>query len=221
MEKSEQRKYIQNRKHWCWAAACKIVGEQYQRFHDEYKFDIREKNLSGYGYVTDYEYENGVATDDLEGINWMLQEEKDIRVDAWQRAIVMNANTAKYVGYDGDVDGNDEAKCRGIRYYLTGSIHSNSLKVETLGFHDDPVSLFDKYGNRIMDSLNRNEYVIGNAVLGAGYHSFVILCIEEKTAMLYDPSNGEILYSDVKEVFESGFHNRGGVGVIKWVQRIV
>ena len=56
---------------------------------------------------------NGVLTDNIDGINWNLQQADGVRVDAWQRAIVMNANTGRYIGYDGDIGGDDEAKARG------------------------------------------------------------------------------------------------------------
>lgn len=216
-------KYIQNRKHWCWAVACRMVGEQYKRLHTGYDFTIIGDSADRYGNVTAYEYENGVMTDDICGINWKLQWTYKIRVDAWQRAIVMNANTAKYPGYDGDVGGDDEAKARGIRYCLTGDIHSDRVKVETLGFYDDTTSLWERYQDRLMDSVSRQEYIIGNAVLyeTKECHSFVILCIEGEKVMLYNTADGDILYGSAKEVFAGGFKSSLGTGTIKWVQRIV
>lgn len=215
-------KYIQNRKHWCWAVACKMVGEQYKKIHPEYTFNLLREGTENGGYVTAFEYENGVVTNNLDGINWNLQRGNVVRVDAWQRAIVMNANTAKYIGYDGDVGGDDEAKVRGIKFYLTGDIQSAGVKVETVGFYDDSNSVLDSHRIRIMSSLQRGEYIIGNAVLYEKneYHSFVILCIEGEKVMLYDPANGEILYHSIGEVFYDGFKSRSGVGIIKWIQRI-
>lgn len=215
-------KYIQNRQHWCWAVACKIVGEQYKKLHNEYDFHIMSEEYQGCGSVNAYECENGVITNNLEGINWKLQRGDSIKVDAWQRAIVMNANTARYIGFEGDVDGDDEAKIRGIKYYLTGDIYSNKVKIETIGFYDDVTSLFDNYRSRIKASSQRQEYAIGNAVLQERdkYHSFVVLYIEGERVMLYDPANGEILYHSVQEVFYNGFRSQSGVGIIKWMQII-
>lgn len=215
-------KYVQNRKHWCWAVACKMVGEQYKKIHPNYDFSIITKKPKECGQVTTFEFENGVVTNNLDGINWELQRGNEIKVDAWQRAIVMNANTTKYQGYDGDVDGDDEAKIRGIKYYLTGDIYSNKVKIETIGYYDDEVSVFDTYKSIIMASFQREEYVIGNAVLHGGreYHSFVIMCIQGKKVMMYDPANGEILYHNVREIFYDGFKNHLGTGIIRWIQRI-
>lgn len=223
MNEGKARKYIQNRKHWCWATACKIVGERYKRLHTNYQFDIVSSNPQRCGQVTFFEYENGVETDDLEGINWRLQGSNGVRVDAWQRAIVMNANTQKYIGYDGDVTGDDEAKVRGIKYYLTGDIYSNMIDVETIGFYDDETSLLDIYRDRMFDSFRKKEYMIGNAVLQGNmqYHSFVILCIEGEKVMLYDTTTGNILYYGIREVFYDGFRTCSGIGIIKWIQRIV
>lgn len=219
----EKLKYIQNRRHWCWAVACKIVGEQYKRLHGGYDFTIIGDSSIACGNVTAYEYEHGVVTDNQEGINWALQHTDVIRVDAWQRAVVMNANTNKYIGYDGDASGDDEAKARGIKYYLTGDIYSDKVRIETLGFHDDMISVWDKYRNQIMASIRHQEYLIGNAVLQDrnDFHSYVILCIEGSKAMLYDAADGNILYCNVEEVFKSGFKSGSGRGIIKWVQRIV
>ena len=216
-------KYIQNRKHWCWAVACRMVGEQYKRLHTGYDFTIIGDRSDRYGNVTAYEYENGVATDNPDGINWKLQWTYEIRVDAWQRAIVMNAKTAKYPGYDGDVGGDDDAKARGIKYYLTGDIYSDKVKVETLGFYDDTTSLLERYHNQLMSPASHQEYIIGNAMLHETKecHSFVILCIEGEKVMLYNTADGEILYCSVREVFDCGFKSSLGIGTIKWVQRIV
>ena len=215
--------YIQNRKHWCWAVACKMVGEQYKRQHLELDFTIIGLRHKDCGCVTELEYENGVVTDNVDGINWELQRMNEVRVDAWQRAIVMNANTSRYIGYDGDIGGDDEAKARGIKYYLTGDIYSDRVKVETLGFYDDMVSVWERYQNRIMESVNRQEYIVGNAVLcnKNECHSFVILCIEGDKVMLYNVADGDILYCSAEEAFSSGFRSGLGIGIIKWMQRIV
>lgn len=215
--------YIQNRQHWCWAVACRMVGEQYKKRHTKYSFTIVRKHPGECGCVTASEYENGVLTDNIDGINWNLQQADGVRVDAWQRAIVMNANTGRYIGYDGDIGGDDEAKSRGIRYYLTGDIHCGRVKIETLGFYDDTASLWERYRGHLMDSVSRQEYIIGNAVLHDKNecHSFVILHIEGEKVMLYDTADGEILYCSAGEAFGSGFKSRLGTGAIKWVQRIV
>lgn len=215
-------RYVQNRRHWCWAVACKMAGEQYKRKHLDYTFSIIRESPVECGQVTPCEYDNGVVTENTDGINWQLQKGNKVRVDAWQRAIVMNANTTKYKGYDGDVDGDDEAKARGIRYYLTGDTDSNRVGIETLGCHDAADSLLETAGNKIMLSLQRGEYVIGNAVSceKKEYHSLVLLSIWGEKVMLYDPADGEILYHSVREVFCDGFRYQSGTGIIKWVQRI-
>lgn len=216
-------KYIQNRKHWCWAVACKMVGEQYKKLHIGYDFTIIGDSSDGYGNVTAYEYEHGVVTENPNGINFALQMTNELRIDAWQRAIVMNANTGKNIGYDGDIAGDDEAKVRGIKYYLTGDIYSNRVKVETLGFYDDAVPLLDRYKSQIVDSVSRQECIIGNVVLRNmnECHSFVILCISGDKVMLYNTADGDVVYCSIEEAFNSGFRSKLGIGVIKWIQRIV
>lgn len=215
--------YIQNREHWCWAVACKMVGEQYKKLHNKYGFELINENSPKCGQVSAFEYNNGVETNNLKGINWKIQNGFEVRVDAWQRAIVMNANTAMYQGYDGDVSGDDEAKIRGIKYYLTGDIHSNQIKVESIGSYYDNLSLMNEYGRRIRESSQRNEYIIGNVVMQGkkGCHSFVILCLEGDKVMLYDPLNGEILYCSIGDAFSKGFQCSLGIGIIKWIQRII
>ena len=219
----ERLRYIQNRRHWCWAVACRMVGEQYKKLHAGYGFSIIGDRSAGHGYVTEYEYENGVVTDDPEGINWSLQRPGKIRVDAWQRAIVMNANTGKYTGYDGDVDGDDEAKIRGIRYYLTGDIYSDRIGIETLGGYDAAVPLWDQYRRKLLESAGRQEYLIGNAVISERkeYHAFVILCITGEKVMLYNTADGEVLYCTAEDSFIRGFESGSGKGIIKWVLRIL
>ena len=214
--------YIQNRKHWCWAVACKMVGEQYKRLHKEYGFDLVNEIAPVCGQVTSAQYERGVETNDIEGINWKIQRGGKVRVDAWQRAIVMNANTSKYQGYSGDVTGDDAAKARGIKYYLTGDIHSSRLEIESIGSFYDDRSFMDKYKSKVMESVWCNEYIIGNFVSKGKKecHSLVITSIEGKWVMLYDPFDGAILYSRVEEVFYSGFLCSQGNGIIKWIQRI-
>lgn len=215
--------YVQNREHWCWAVACKMVGEQYKRMHKEYDFKLVNETSPACGQVTSAQYDSGVVTKDMIGINWKIQRGGEVRVDAWQRAIVMNANTSMYQGYEGDVSGDDEAKSRGIKYYLTGNIHSSRIEVECIGSYYDNQSFMEEHESRIMKSMQRNEYIIGNAVWKEKKecHSLVITCIEENQVMLYDPLDGSILYCGIKEAFYSGFQSSMGVGVIKWIQRII
>lgn len=215
--------YIQNRKHWCWAVACKMAGEQYKRLHKEYGFELVNEIDPVCGQVTSDQYERGVETNDVEGINWEIQSGDAVRIDAWQRAIVMNANTSRYQGYSGDVAGDDEAKARGIKYYLTGDIHSSRLEVECIGSFYDDCSFMDRYKSKVMESVQSSAYMIGNFVSKGKKecHSLVITCIEGKWAMLYDPFDGAILYCSVEEVFYSGFQCSQGKGIIKWIQRII
>lgn len=220
---SRGREYIQNRKHWCWAAACRIVGEQYRRRHTGYGFEIINECPEKPGQVTRQEYEKGVVTNDLEGINWSLQVGFPVRVDAWQRAIVMNANTAMGTGYEGDIPGDDAAKVRGIKYFLTGDPDTDRLEVETLGESSSEIPLTVKYADRMRESFRREECIIGNAVFPEKneFHSFVILCMEQDWVMLYDPADGRIMYRREAEVYRDGFGCSMGTGVIKWIQRIV
>ena len=175
------------------------------------------------GQVTHAQYESGVETNDMEGINWEIQSGDKVRIDAWQRAIVMNANTSKYQGYSGDVAGDDEAKARGIKYYLTGDIHSSRPEVECIGSFYDDCSFMDKYQSKAMESVQHNAYIIGNFVSEGKKecHSLVIMCMEGEWVMLYDPFDGAILYCSVEEVFYSGFQCSQGKGIIKWIQRII
>lgn len=224
MDLVKQRQYVQNRIHWCWAVACKMVGEKYKESHPEYGFSIINDNKPFYGQVSEEEYNNGVPTSDINGINWRLQEDnKQVRVDAWQRAIVMNANTEKYVGYEGDVSGDDIAKERGLRYYLTGNSESREVRIETLGSHDSRQSLFVEYGDKLIYRLSNYEYMIGNMIIKEKrlFHSIVLIYMEREHILLYDPGNGEIIRCLQKEAFESGINCSLGRGIIKWVQMIV
>lgn len=87
--------YIQNRQHWCWAVACRMVGEQYKERHTKFDFGIIRAQPEEYGCVTASEYENGVVTDNTDGINWALQQAGMIRVDAWQSVQGAAGNTMR------------------------------------------------------------------------------------------------------------------------------
>lgn len=115
---------IQNRTNWCWAAACKVVGEQYKRQHTEFAFHIIGEN--GIGLVSQQEYETGVLTQNLDGLRkeFVTGERGLYFIDAWQRAIVMNANRVQQ-GTDGNFSGDDAAKLCGLRYAVTGKCQSS------------------------------------------------------------------------------------------------
>lgn len=37
---NQSAQYIQNRTNWCWAVACRMVGEQFKRNYPEFDFHI-------------------------------------------------------------------------------------------------------------------------------------------------------------------------------------
>ena len=131
---SEQ--YIQNRTNWCWAVACRMVGEQFKRNNPAYDFEII--------YDKDTASESAVRVDDinslrqamLEGIRTDIVRKKDgmFWLDTWQRLIVMNANS-DYPGLDGNWSGDDEARERGIKYVITGHCDSPLVKVMSIGVY--------------------------------------------------------------------------------------
>ena len=87
--------YIQNRTNWCWAVACRMVGEQFKRNPPEFDILIPLCGEGNGETGRGEEKEKGVRTDDRRGLRMDIVEwdGEFFRVDSWQRAIVMNANT--------------------------------------------------------------------------------------------------------------------------------
>ena len=216
--------YIQNRTQWCWAVACRIVGEQYKKRHPKWKFSILKENESEdkVGEISSEEYEKGIFTKDEKGIRVEAVGKKEgyFTIDGWQRAIVANANTGVGIGYEGDIAGDDEAKERGIKYVITGDIFCKEIEIENLGYYHEEESIFHQYKEEIMKVLKRKEYILVNVVLEEKqiYHTMVLLEIKRKEAYLYDPWNGMIIEEKIEDIFEKGFYIELGKGIVKWIQ---
>lgn len=200
-------KYIQNYSNWCWAVACKMVGEQYKTMNPIYNFTL--------GYNKDIEWQNCLCN----GSSFDIDVAKEI--DVWQAAIVMNANTIM-PGTIGNFPGDDEAKIRGIKYVVTGECNSKKIDVMNLGTYDMQENLLDQYGEEIKTVFRNKNYIIGNAVLSPWNvcHSFVLMDISDNMVKVYDPWNGTIDMYNIQDVFERGFISAKGIGVIKWIQFI-
>lgn len=216
---------IQNRTNWCWAVACRMVGEQFKKNHPEFHFSIspcREGNEE-----TDIEAgnEKGVRTDDRKGLRMDVVEwdGESFRVDPWQRAIVMNANT-ECPGTDGNHSGDDAAKERGLKYVVTGQCDSGLIQAVSLGLFDSAESLLTHHQEQIQEVFQRGDYMIGNAVLypRGTCHSFVLLSwTESDKVLIYDPWNGIFEFYSAEAVFNSGISTALGTGIIKWVQYLI
>lgn len=216
--------YIQNRINWCWAVACKILGQQYKRLHPEYSFSINKRNAGNIGNVTEEEYRRGVVTKELDGLRleYVRKENGLYFVDAWQRAIVMNVNSVKR-GVDGNFPGDDETKLRGLKYVVTGDCESSIIDTISIGNFDSEKGLLHDYCEHITSAFESQNYLIGNAVLYPRMicHSFVLLAwLPGDRIVIYDPWNGEISTYPAEMVFYRGFPSALGQGSIKWVQYI-
>lgn len=217
--------YIQNRTNWCWAVACRMVGEQFKRNHPELDFCIspcREGHKE-----TDIEtgHEKGVITNDKTGLRMDVVEwdGEFFRVDPWQRAIVMNANT-ECPGADGNHSGDDAAKERGLKYVVTGQCDSGLIQAVSLGLFDSAESLLTHRQEQIQEVFQREDYMIGNAVLYPKgiCHSFVLLnWTESNKVLIYDPWNGTFELYSAEDVFDGGISTALGTGIIKWVQYLI
>lgn len=189
---------MQYRSNWCWAAACKMVGQQYKKINTKYTFVPHEVN------------------------DILSEKETDACAEKmWQCAIVKNANTIM-PGCIENFSGDDEAKIRGIKYAVTGDCFSEEINVVNLGTYDMPDSLWDLYGEEIKAVFKSKNYIIGNAVLYPQgiCHSFVLMSIAENMVQIYDPWDGNTYFYDIHEVFETGFVSAKGIGIIKWIQFI-
>lgn len=215
--------YVQNRTNWCWAVACKMVGEQFKRNHHGFDFHI-DRNGNKRTVMED-EYKKEVRTAVREGLRTdvVKWDGEFFYVDSWQRAIVMNANT-ECPGFDGNHSGDDVAKERGLKYVVTGKCESNLIQIVNLGFFDSEESLLAYHQERICTVFQKGDYRIGNAVLYPRgiCHSFVLLnwTLDNKV-LIYDPWDGSYDLYPAGNVFDSGISTALGSGTIKWIQYIM
>lgn len=220
-----KNEYIQNRTNWCWAVACRMVGEQFKRNNPVYNsmfFYDKETVAEG---VVRLDESNRLRLAELEGIRTDIVSQKDgaFLLDTWQRLIVMNANS-EYPGLDGNWPGDDEAKERGIKYVITGRCDSHLVNVVSIGNFDSDKSILYNYYRQIRSVFAQNNYLIGNAVLHpAGVcHSFVLLdWTAEDKILLYDPWDGHFGFHAAADVFCNGISVPLGTGVIKWAQYVL
>lgn len=217
--------YIQNRTNWCWAVACRMVGEQFIRNHTEFdSFTSLCGERNGEMALWD-EQEKGARTDDRKGLRMdvVRWDGEFFCIDPCQRAIVMNANT-ECPGFDSNYSGDDAAKERGLKYVVTGQCDSSLIQTVSLGFFDSRESLLVHNQERIHAVLQRGDYIIGNAILYPRgiCHSFVLLnwTVDNKV-LIYDPWNGCYALHPAEDVFDSGISTALGSGIIKWVQYIM
>lgn len=217
--------YIQNRTNWCWAVACKMVGEQFKRNHPELDFCIPSCWEGNEEADIEAVHEKGVRTNDGNGLRMDVAkwDGESFRVDSWQRAIVMNANTES-PGADANHSGDDTAKERGLKYVVTGQCDSSLIQAVSLGLFDSGESLLPHHQEQIQAVFQRGDYMIGNAVLYPRgiCHSFVLLdWTENDKVLIYDPWNGIFEFYSAEDVFDSGISTALGNGTIKWVQYIM
>lgn len=161
--------------------------------------------------------QNGLRQDMVE------QESGGFFIDAWQRAIVMNANM-ECPGDDGNWPGDDEAKERGIKYVVTGRCESNLIQTTTIGEFDSVESLPCRYLEQIRSVFQGNGYMIGNSILYPKRicHSFVLMdWTSDDKILLYDPWNGMFGFYPSEDVFCGGISSPLGTGIIKWAQYII
>lgn len=213
--------YIQNRTNWCWAVACRMVGEQFKRNNSDFNFFILPNRKDNIRIAMEAE---GVKTNNQDGIrrDVVKWNHGAFWVDFWQQVIVLNANTES-PGSDGNYSGDDAAKERGIKFVVTGQCDSSLIQTISLGFFDSQESLLTRYREQIYSVFQRNEYMIGNAILYPKEicHSFVLLdWTSDDRILIYDPWDGYFVFYSVEDVFVNGISTVLGQGIIKWVQYI-
>lgn len=217
--------YIQNCTNWCWAVACRMVGEQFKRNNPHINFQISLDEGIHMERKRELRQMNNVWLTDLTGVRTdVVQKEGSLfLLNEMQRSIVKNANTI-CPDCDGNWPGDDEAKERGIKYVVTGKCDSDLIQIASLGFYDSKDSLLDYYEKKIYDIFSCNGYIIGNAILYPREicHSFVLLdWTKEDKILVFDSWNGLFSFLPVEGVFRKGISSTLGNGVIKWIQYIV
>lgn len=220
--------YIQNRINWCWAAVAKIVGFQYKIMNPQYNFKIVSNNnseMSCKGFVSTLDYYYGVKTKILDGlrIEYIKRYNENYLIDPWQRAIVMNANTQYYQGYEGNVAESDEGKINALKYVVTGDINSFLIQVNSIGLYSDPLSLMVSNCDNLAYVSKKGLYFIGNYIIKETEcaHSVAIMPNVRSNAVIFDPWDGFCKEFSYRQLFETGFYTNLGHGVIKWIQYIL
>ena len=216
--------YIQNCTNWCWAVACRMVGEQFRRNNPYFNFQFFRSEGKYMGRERELKQINNTGLHELAGIRMdVVQKENGLfLLNEMQRSIVKYANTI-CPDCDGNWPGDDEAKERGIKYVVTGKCDSDLIQTVSLGFYDSEESLLDHYAEQIRNIFRRNGYIIGNAILYPRVicHSFVLLdWTEEDKILVYDSWDGIFAFWPVEGVFCKGISSPLGDGVIKWIQYI-
>lgn len=225
-KQEKPKAYIQNRENWCWAAACKMVGQHYKQLKPRYQFTIEKTTgltteLRRHGFVSPQEMRSGTATFIQEGLRYPCERDGQYYVDAWQRAIVINANTQEK-GKEGNVSGDDEAKMNALRYVVTGSIQPFGLRIANLGHYNDTVSLLDQYRKEIEEAFASGQWMVGNYIveLTQRPHSVTLIAETDGRVRLFDPWDGFCEIYTLDQIFRTGFLTNQGKGLVKWVQYI-
>lgn len=218
--KSTSCHYIQNRTNWCWAVACKMLGEQFRLIHPGLRFCAAD-NV----YLCRLLNSNKtIPTGNMEGLRReaIWQQDGKSYIDLWQREIVRNAMMLDCAD-PGNLSGDDEAKERGICFAATGDCDSTQIQVISAGTYDSGESLLVTHREQIWRALRAGNYIIGNAVMNTGtlYHSFVLVDWRETGILLYDPWDGSSVFHKAEDIFEGGFISALGTGIVKWIQYIV
>ena len=220
---NKNMEYIQNRTNWCWAVACKVVGEQYRKNHDGGFRSFNHGNKDTCGSILQ-KYGGITATDCMEGLRLETVKNTDgiYYVDGWQKAIVMHANSM-HRGVDGNFPGDDMAKLQGLNFVVTGECESSLVQTVSLGSYDSEYSILYYYHNQLKTVFKKKNYLIGNAVLYPKMicHSFILLeWGQDDKIAVYDPWDGCVAKYTVQDLFFKGFPSAQGAGIIKWVQYI-
>ena len=218
------QQYIQNRRNWCWAVACKILGQQYKYRHPQWNFSIvyDSQDLTDlpYGMVSRQWLNLCVPTEEHRGLR--LEMAGCMRgvftVDAWQRAIVMNAS-----GFmkDEDISGDDQCKVRGMKYVITGNPCHAGISISTKGYYESEISVFEQYHKEICKTVSQKKCILANVMLeDYRFHTLIIMGMNRDHICLYDPWDGLLRAASVREVFDTGFQSSLGKGIVKWIQYI-
>ena len=215
--------YLQNRSNWCWAAAAKTVGLHYKNQHPCFGFTIEcpapDPEQRAMGFVSPPELTGGVLTRDPEGLCHPCEREDGFYIDAWQRAIVMNAGSRR--GEEGDWPGGDAEKMDALRFVVTGDLNTCEIRVASLGQYDSPIPLLEAHPEPLGIQIQNQNWMIGNHLQESGQtHSVVLMPDEKGRVRLFDPWDGFSEVYTPAQLFRSGFLSSLGRGVIKWIQYI-
>lgn len=219
--------YVQNRINWCWAATAKIVGMHYKEICPSFNFSIVADDnfrIREGAYVSPEEYHGGVITDNPDGLRtkWLPRQDGIYRVDAWQRAIVIEASK-KSAHMDLNVTGDETDKIRALKYVVTGNCECTQIQVISIGYFNDALPLIDMYRSTIHSILIEQNWAIGNyIIMGRGIaHSVVLIPQDNLFIRIYDPWDGFTEIYTVDQIFRTGFLTSLGAGIVKWIQYIV